>query len=83
MTKSGMLIYLDEEISICSARISTKNTKSDRVDTGRVEILTVIKNVLTKNATPEDIGRLGAFNDVAQKLGLLASSKTLLSGLES
>ncbi|WP_411389269.1 hypothetical protein [Pseudomonas sp. MPB23] len=82
MTKSEFLVYLDTEISASQARISTKNTKSDRVDTGRVEFLTVIKNMLTKNATPEDVGRLGAFNDVAQKLGVLTSSETLLSGLE-
>ena len=59
MTKSEFLVYLDTEISASQARISTKNTKSDRVDTGRVEFLTVIKNMLTKNATPEDVGRLG------------------------
>lgn len=81
MKKSEFSAYLDDEIASAQQRISPKLGKSDRVDTGRVEFLTALKNVVDGSASPEDLGIVGAVNDVLQELGLLQGAKTLLAGL--
>lgn len=81
MKKSEFSAYLAKEIPDAQQRISPKMSKSDRADTGRVEFLTVLKNVVDSSASPEDLGRIGALNDALQTLGLLPGGKTLLAGL--
>ncbi|MCS3514516.1 MULTISPECIES: hypothetical protein [Pseudomonas] len=83
MIKSELLDYLAVEISSAQQRISPKMTKSDKVDTGRLEFLTALRAVVAGSATPENLGTVGAVNDVLQKLGLLEPKKTLLNELEA
>ncbi|TFY87197.1 hypothetical protein DYL59_19665 [Pseudomonas kairouanensis] len=82
MKKSEFSTYLTGEIDNAQQRISPKLTKSDRVDTGRVAFLNMLKNVVNGSASPEDLGSIGALNDVLQELGLLPASKTLLTSLD-
>ncbi|WP_460136931.1 hypothetical protein [Pseudomonas sp. S1_E04] len=82
MTKSEFLDYLAVEISSAQQRTSAKMTKSDKVDTGRAAFLTALRAVVGGSATPENLGTVGAVNDVLQTLGLLESKKTLLNELE-
>ena len=82
MKKSEFSAYLDKEINTAQGRISPKDSKSDKVDSGRVEFLTALKDVVDGKPQPKNVGVFGAVNDVLQTLGLLSRDKTLLSGLE-
>lgn len=82
MKKSEFSAYLDKEINTAHCRISSKDSKSDKVDSGRVEFLTALKDVVDGKPQPKNVGVVGAVNDVLQTLGLLSRDKTLLSGLE-
>ncbi|MFA5980000.1 hypothetical protein PVE_R1G3850 [Pseudomonas veronii 1YdBTEX2] len=82
MNKSEFRVYLKQQTSIAESRISLKGSRSDKVDSGRVKFLTVLSRVVDGNASPEDLGVVGAVNDVLQKLALLPSGKTFLSVLE-
>jgi hypothetical protein len=82
MKKSEFSAYLDKEINTAQGRISSKGSKSDKVDSGRVEFLTALKDVVDGKPQPKNVGVVGALNDVLQTLGLLSRDKTLLSGLE-
>ena len=46
MKKSEFSAYLDKEINTAQCRISSKDSKSDKVDSGRVEFLTALKDVV-------------------------------------
>ncbi len=81
MNKSEFIDYLEAEIAAAQKRISPKLSKSDRVDSGRVVFLTALKKVVDGTAGPEDVGTVGAVNDVLQTLGLLGNAKTLLAGI--
>ncbi|AZE60458.1 MULTISPECIES: hypothetical protein [Pseudomonas fluorescens group] len=82
MKKSEFSVYLEEQIFSARTRISPKLSKSDRVDSGRLDFLTALKNVVDGAASPEDFGTVGAVNDVLQELELLSGSETLLARLK-
>ncbi|MBE8592203.1 hypothetical protein IQK56_15380 [Pseudomonas sp. MAFF 301449] len=82
MNKPEFRDYLAKEISAALLRISPTLSKSDKVDWGRVAFLKALKAVVDGAATPEDVGTVGAVNDVAQVLGLLQGGKTLLAELD-
>jgi hypothetical protein len=74
--------YLTREITAALQRISPKLSKSDRVDWGRVAFLKALKALVDGAVSPEDLGTVGAVNDVVQALGLLQGGKTLLDELD-
>ena len=82
MKKSEFNAYPGQEINTAQGRTSSKDSKFDRVDSGRAEFLTAFKGVVDGKPRPKDVGVVGAINDGLQKLGLLSRDKTLLSGLE-
>jgi len=82
MTKNEFSVHLEEKMVAARKRISSKMTKSDRMDSGRVAFLTALKHVVDGAGSPEDLGTLDAVNDVLQDLGMLAKSKTFLAMLE-
>ncbi len=82
MNKSEFSAYLKQEISVAESRISPNGSRSDKADSGRVYFLRALSRVVDGNASPEDLGAVGAVNDVLQTLALLPSGKTFLSTLE-
>ena len=52
------------------------------MDLGRLEFLAALKSVVGGNAGPDEVGTVGAVNDVLQKLELLSGSETLLAKLK-
>ena len=82
MNKPEFNDYLTREITSALQRISPKLSKSDRVDWGRVAFLKALKALVDGAVSPEDLGTVGAVNDVVQALGLLQGGGTLLAELD-
>jgi hypothetical protein len=83
MKKSDFKMLVDEQINAAAHRIIDKGATSDDVAFGKLTMLFALSRTLNGKPTNEDIGRLGAMNDVLQILQIFDKNQTIFSGLEA
>jgi hypothetical protein len=83
MKKSAFKAFIEDEINVAAGKIIVKDTTSDDVALGRLNVLQSLRRTLDNKSTAEDVGTWGAINDILQQLGVLDSRETIFSGIEA
>ncbi|WP_248800267.1 hypothetical protein [Pseudomonas sp. MWU13-2105] len=84
MTQIELLSYVATQISQTALSIAdgTRDMASDNA-VGKLEFLCALHRVLNGKPHPGDLGMMDAINDCLQQLGLVESTKTLFSAIQS
>ncbi|WP_397450137.1 hypothetical protein [Pseudomonas sp. NA-150] len=82
MSAESLNAFVEEQINLAAGKIiSQKRSEGDEMSCGKLGFYMAVRRVMSKRATPEDLGMLDAINDTLQQLAVLDKGKTFLSGL--
>ncbi|MFK8330975.1 hypothetical protein M2D63_013270 [Pseudomonas sp. BJa5] len=82
MNQEALKDALEARINAAAQSIIDKKSTSDDIALGKLDFLSSLRRLLDGKATPHDLGRHDALNDVLQDLGVLSSKETYLSRLD-
>ncbi len=72
--------YIETQMNHHAGRIAGGGSSVDERALGAMGFLAALRRVLEGNANSEEIGRIGAINDLLQERGVVAQGKTFYRG---
>lgn len=72
----NLVNYIEEKINDHAESIIKSGTNIGEFAKGKVEFYIALRKVITKDATPKDIGLMDAINDILQLKGIVDKGTT-------